>query len=116
MQLAIGSALTTFGAATLCELLIASWSLRGSLAPASGRALEGLLIPPFLRRFLRGISCSGALRATYAFFPRKSHPRVKVKLCNGSARLVWRYAFTTKVNECETSASKNRRGELEYDI
>ena len=28
---------------------------------------------PFLRRFLRGVSCSGALRVIYAFFSRKSH-------------------------------------------
>ena len=30
---------------------------------------------PFLRRFLRGISCSGALRVVCAFFPRKLHLR-----------------------------------------
>ena len=30
---------------------------------------------PFLRRFLRGISCGGALRVVCAFFPRKLHLR-----------------------------------------
>ena len=66
MQLAIGSALTTFGAATL---------LRGADRAASAGFGKDFWIPPFLRRFLRGISCSGALLVTYAFFPRKSHPR-----------------------------------------
>ena len=45
-----------------------------SLAPASGRALEGLLDTSFFTPFLRGISCSGALRVIYACFPRKLHP------------------------------------------
>jgi hypothetical protein len=36
---------------------------------------QGFWIPRFLRRFLRGISFSGALRVIYAFFPRNLHPR-----------------------------------------
>ena len=56
--------------ARLCCLLLCG-ALCGELTPARRLPEEpwkDLCIPPFLRRFSRGVSCSGALRVTYAFF------------------------------------------------